>query len=664
MRLAMGTGMPRLMMKLLLKAASIAALAAAAAQADVVLDETNLVGLPSAAAPAKYSFTAATAQALTLTLADFATPAAFGSLQVAVTLGDKLVGSAMVEAATHEATVAIPAAAGDYAVNVIGTPDSTAGYGGFGVCVAPATSSCPTGGIAAYSFSGILFTPATPSTIPSSALNTSFKSTASGTYSVTITDDAFPAPLSTTTPLVGGIFLGSTQMGANLAAGTTQVTLAAGKTYTLIVAAVADANLKAGLYGIRITDPSGAAVFDRTQPVGTLPASTIVDHSTAQALSLKLSDFDYPAPLAHVGVAATEGSRALAQLTLPGALSNIPAATGSIEIWQYAVAGALPGVYQVNLTSGTASLYSATPVVNPAAASGSTAYAFAATLPSAGAYNLLVTDFQFPSALQSIAATVAQNGTVLMQSANGGFTAPAQGVVIVVVDAQPPPSGSGIFDVTVQTSGASPQILLDQTQVVGGQFTTQTVNLGTSGAYSAALTDLAFPATFKELATVISKGATVLGKVYGSGTFQLSGTPGQYLVTTVATPGSQNYGLYSLRLASSVPTVSLAASPSTVTAGATSTLTWSSTNANACTASGGAGWTGSQATSGTLAVVVSAAETLMLTCTGPGGSATQSVTVTATPAPSGGGGGSLNFGLLAALAALALARRRPVHGSG
>lgn len=663
MRIAMGTGMPRLAVKLLLKAASIAALAAGVARADVVLDETNLIGLPSVAAPAEYSFTAATAQALTLTLTDFATPAAFGSLQMAVTLADKLVGSAMVDAATHEATVAIPAAAGDYTVDVIGTPDTTAGYGSFGACVAPATSSCPTGGIASYSSSGILFTPATPSTTPSSGLNTSFKSTAPGTYSVTITDDAFPAPLSTISPLVGGIFLGSTQIGATLAAGTTPVTLAAGTTYTLIIGAVADANLKAGLYGVRIADPSGTAVFDRTLPVGTLPASTIVDNSTAQALGLKLSDFDYPAPLAHVGVAVTEGSKALAQLTAPNALSNIQAPAGSIEIWQYAVAGAQPGVYQVSLTGGTASLYSATPVVNPAAASGSTAYAFAATLPSAGAYSLVVTDFQFPSALQSISATVAQNGTVLPQSASGGFTAPASGVVIVVVDAQPPPSGSGIFDVTVQTSGASPQILLDQTQVVAGQFTTQTVNLGTSGGFSATLTDLAFPETFNELATVVSKGATVLGKVYGSGTFQFSGTPGQYVVTTIATPGSQNYGLYSLRVASSVPTVSLTASASSVTAGGTVTLTWSSTNATACTASGGAGWTGSPGTSGTLAVVVSATETLMLTCTGPGGSATQSVTVTATPAPSGGGGGSLNFGMLAALAALVLARRRIVHGS-
>jgi hypothetical protein len=83
----------------------------------------------------------------------------------------------------------------------------------------------------------------------------------------------------------------------------------------------------------------------------------------------------------------------------------------------------------------------------------------------------------------------------------------------------------------------------------------------------------------------------------------------------------------------------LTSSASSVASGGTVTLTWSSQNATSCTASGGSGWTGSQATSGTLAVVVTATETLTLTCTGAGGSAAQSITVTATAAASSGGGG-------------------------
>ena len=82
-----------------------------------------------------------------------------------------------------------------------------------------------------------------------------------------------------------------------------------------------------------------------------------------------------------------------------------------------------------------------------------------------------------------------------------------------------------------------------------------------------------------------------------------------------------------------VPTVSLAAAPTSLTLGAATTLTWSSTNATACTASGG--WTGSRATSGSEANTPAAAGTssYTLTCTGPGGSANATATVTTNPPP-------------------------------
>jgi hypothetical protein len=643
---------------LLLNFAAIILLMTAPVRADVLLDEANLVGLPSVAAPSEYSFTASTAQALTLTLTDLQEPAAFTSLQVAVTLGDTLVGSATMNPATHSATLAIPAAAGNYTLYVIGTPNSAQGFGSFGVCVAPAAS--PTSCVAAYSFSGNIQTPSGTSSTGTSTLNTNFTSTVAGTYTVSLTDDAFPVALQS---LSAGIFQGSNPISVNIPAGTpTQVTLAAGTSYQLLVAAIAGTTLPAGLYGIQITDPTGASVFSRTLPVGTLPAATIVDNTTAQALTLSLTDYGYPAPLAGVGAAVTEGAKALASLTAPGVLANISGATaGSVSIWQYAAAGTGPGVYGLSVypSSGEgASLFSTTQVVNPTGVATSS-YAFIATIPTAGTYNLVAVDFQFPAALQSLKATVAQNGAVLAQSSTGNFTA-AAGPVVVLVNATPPQTGSGIFGVTVQTSGTSPQTLLDQTQAVGGVFTTQTINLGTSGGYTVALNDLGFPETFENLAVVVSRDSKVQGKIFAGGAFQFTGIPGsQYIVSIVATPNSDNYGLYSLSIASSVPTVTFSASPTSVTAGGTTTLTWSSTNATACTASGSSTWTGAQASSGTLAVVVSATATLTLNCTGPGGSASQSVNVTATAAPasSGGGGGSLDWGLLAMLGALLLAGR-------
>jgi plastocyanin len=661
-------------MKFLAAAIALAPSLLQAQQGAVLLNQVNLVGLPTVAQPSQFSFTAATAQALTVTLTDFQVPAAFTSLQVAVTVGNTLVGSASVNPSTHTATLPVPAAAGNYTLNVIGTPaivaPSTQGSGSFGVCVAPASNA--TSCIAADSFSGNIQTPATTPT-GTSTLNTVFTSTVAGTYTVTLTDDAFPAPLQMVS---AGILQGATPIQVDIPPATpTQVPLAANTSYELLVAAVANASVSAGLYGIEITDPNGNPVFNSTQPVGTLPAATIVDNTSTQGLNLTLTDFGYPAALAGVGVAITEGSTALAQLTAQGSLSNVMAPAGGISIWQYGLAGAQPGVYSVNLSSTTAgaSLFSATKVVNPAGVTGQS-YAFALNLPSAGTYTLVANDFQFPLALQSLSATVAQNGVVLPQSSANSFTA-AAGYVVVVADAVPPQNGNGIFGVTVETSGATPQILLDQTQAVGGVFSTNTVTVPTSGSYAVTLTDLGFPAAFDNLAVVLSSGSQVLGKIYGGGTFSVAATPGPYVLTFVATPNSAttnsqgalitpNYGLYSITMATSAPTVTFGASAASVPAGQTVELTWSSTNATSCTAAGASGWSGSETTSGSTAVIINANVTLTLTCTGAGGSASQSVMVATTAATSsggGGGGGAVDWWMLAVLG-VCVGMRRTVAG--
>ena len=90
------------------------------------------------------------------------------------------------------------------------------------------------------------------------------------------------------------------------------------------------------------------------------------------------------------------------------------------------------------------------------------------------------------------------------------------------------------------------------------------------------------------------------------------------------------------------PTVMIAAQPATITAGQTVTLTWSSTNAATCAASGG--WSGNEPTSGSQAVTPTATgNTFTLTCTAPsgsaymgGGGATASMAATVTVNPASG----------------------------
>jgi hypothetical protein len=78
--------------------------------------------------------------------------------------------------------------------------------------------------------------------------------------------------------------------------------------------------------------------------------------------------------------------------------------------------------------------------------------------------------------------------------------------------------------------------------------------------------------------------------------------------------------------------VSLSAAPTSVTSGAGTTLSWSSTNATSCAASDA--WSGTKATSGSApsAALSAAVNTFTLSCSGAGGTTTRSVNVTVTAA--------------------------------
>jgi hypothetical protein len=82
------------------------------------------------------------------------------------------------------------------------------------------------------------------------------------------------------------------------------------------------------------------------------------------------------------------------------------------------------------------------------------------------------------------------------------------------------------------------------------------------------------------------------------------------------------------------PTVTISANPTTITAGQSTTLSWSSTNATACTASGS--WLGSEALNGSTPEIPASAGTAAygMVCTGAGGTGSASTTVTVNPSVS------------------------------
>ncbi|HMH27540.1 MAG TPA: fibronectin type III domain-containing protein [Steroidobacteraceae bacterium] len=99
-----------------------------------------------------------------------------------------------------------------------------------------------------------------------------------------------------------------------------------------------------------------------------------------------------------------------------------------------------------------------------------------------------------------------------------------------------------------------------------------------------------------------------------------------YQLTCTGAGGSATHTA-TVSVTNAIPTVNLAASPGTVQTGAKTTLTWSSSNATSCTASGG--WLGSRATSGSSATGALNTTTIYaLACTGAGGTANKTATVT------------------------------------
>ncbi len=92
-------------------------------------------------------------------------------------------------------------------------------------------------------------------------------------------------------------------------------------------------------------------------------------------------------------------------------------------------------------------------------------------------------------------------------------------------------------------------------------------------------------------------------------------------------PGGTTVQNTTVTIQAPVPTLSFSANPTTITSGSNSNLTWSTTNATSCTASGD--WSGSRSTSGTQSTsTLTSNKTYTLNCSGPGGNVTRSVTIT------------------------------------
>ncbi|MGE0624801.1 MAG: hypothetical protein AB7I04_17455 [Pseudomonadales bacterium] len=152
-----------------------------------------------------------------------------------------------------------------------------------------------------------------------------------------------------------------------------------------------------------------------------------------------------------------------------------------------------------------------------------------------------------------------------------------------------------------------------------------TLNLASGTIDAGGSTTLSWTATNASACTA-SGGWSGTRAVSGSTTVSPSATT-TYQLTCTGDGGSRTASA-TLNVNAQAPTLSFSASSQTVNAGGSVTLSWSSSNATACTAGGA--WSGSRSTSGSQQVgPINAASTFSLTCSGPGGNVMQMLNVDA-----------------------------------
>jgi hypothetical protein len=634
----------------------IALLGFALAQADPLLDEVVLVAdsaVASTPIPGAWTFSVTQSGSYSVTLTDLGVPATLSSLSMA------LVSSTQSLADFTGADVKTVDLLSGVTYTVQPLAVASAMGGSFTVQVAPAAGG---GDVAQNAWT----VSATAATVPvgQSNLQTEFMVATAGTYQLTVTDQAFPAALSSLSlaifPHNGVTAVPPTPLsGPNQSV---QLSLQPGA-YDLFVVATANASTEAGFYTINIA-PSGAGspVYTAAIPVGSLPAPINVNIPTSGTVTFQLTDLATPAALGSISALVSDGSSVPLQVSGAGSYSfsgQSPQAQLYVLATPNAAAG--EGAFEAYMSEGGTTLLD---VAQPVLASGNYGYGFAAKLSSSGTYQLNIEDFQVPTGLGGMTALVVQRGAVLTTNPNGGsFVAAAGPLGVLAFPTLDTPTANSLFGVQITQNGlASP--VFQATQGVGALFSARTITVGQSGNYGLTLTDLGFPAPFGQVAVVITQGNTREGYVVNSGgdSAQLalgSLSPGTYVLNVLASVNSAaHYGLYGLDV-SPVPTITLNSSADTVISGQQATLTWTTTDASSCVASGG--WSGALATSGSqMTGALTATTTFTLTCAGPGGSAAEStqIAVTSAKSASGGGGTISPVTLMVLLLTMAFRERR------
>jgi hypothetical protein len=653
---------------------ALVAFAAPLAHAQVLLETSFTLGKKPDAVVLPLTLAAGSYR---LTITDFgsaAGPPRLARADVGVTLGSALATSASVTAAnqTGTTTKTFTATAGDHQVIIVGQPAVPATrVGSMGVRIEDtATNAVLLDTVQAFTAPGA-------AAVSPAAFDHAL-SVPPGDYTLETTDFALPQALGTMRTTV--IRQRDGTIVADVPGATSvQLVSAVAEVYELFIFAELAANAPRGLVGVNLRDTAtGAEQFAEVHEIGEWPYELAFDVAAAAVVTVATNDLQFPFPLASLG-AVVVGDGRLAAPKLTGAASATFSAAGAYTVYVDALQSATgAGSFGVQVTddgTGARLLEAVQNVVAPSPVTDVAAVQKGFDIAAAGDYTLTLTDFGiagFFDAFTSVSLALTRDNQIVGQPLTGpgnlAFTATPGHYSIAILADPTGTAGEGLLGLRVR--GPGNDVVYEETAAVGTDFISEKFDVTATQSVDAVLTDLKFVGAFAEIKVAVTRGGERFGEIIGNGKITIpSAAPGTYFVNMLATPDAAlGYSTLGLKVSVTppLPTVTMAASATSVTAGGNTTLTWSSTNAASCAASGA--WSGSRALSGSAQVgPLTANSAFTLSCTGTGGTDDETVNVTITAAQRSGGGGAADWAMLLLLAlgagAARMRRRRVSQGA-
>lgn len=235
------------------------------------------------------------------------------------------VGAALVDATTQAPPVIVtntgaqnitaPSISDSYQVYAYAVPDSTTNEGSYSVAVQQGTAF-PFFEAQAVSSSTAIQAFSFDTAIP-----------AAGSYALTLTDFKFPVPL--TSDALAAVQNGQALTSIN-AAGKVSASFSQGLVTLLAFGSEGGTPPSPGLMGIDLSPAGGgASVFDVTEGIGTGFSSTTFTAQSAQAVQVNVADLKFPAALASLNLAVTNGTTLVGSISSAGSSGNFPFTTAA-----------------------------------------------------------------------------------------------------------------------------------------------------------------------------------------------------------------------------------------------------------------------------------------------------------------------------------------------